>query len=132
MWTIWHLLHAQVGTSFDWSVVVHAYGNPMTSNWALRQPYQAYTFADLPFVTAYQQQALKNLSIPNPAIAPQAMLAASEQGWNTYGSGAVSTPPVFQLNSFSSGFQESMCTGGRDALCLHACLDRWHRWGQRL
>ncbi|KAK9787465.1 hypothetical protein WJX73_000506 [Symbiochloris irregularis] len=38
----------QVGTSFDWSVVVHAYGNPATTNWGLRQPYQAYTFADLP------------------------------------------------------------------------------------
>ena len=44
------LLGCRVGTTFDWSVVVHAYGDPTTTNWALRQPYQAYTFADLPQV----------------------------------------------------------------------------------
>ena len=67
----------------DWSVVVHAYGNPLQSNWQLRQPYQAYTFSDLGYVTQFQQSWLRNLSVPNPAIAPQAMLAASEQGWDT-------------------------------------------------
>ena len=41
-----------LGTSIDWSVVVHAYGDPSTTNWQLRQPYQAYTFADLPQVCA--------------------------------------------------------------------------------
>lgn len=42
------MLDCRVGTSFDWSLVVHAYGDPTTTNWALTQPYQAYTFADLP------------------------------------------------------------------------------------
>ena len=73
----------RVGTSMDWSVVVHAYGNPLTTNWQLRQPYQAYTFSDLGYVTQFQQAWLRNLSVANPAIAPQAMLAASEQGWDT-------------------------------------------------
>ena len=73
----------RVGTSMDWSVVVHAYGNPLTTNWQLRQPYQAYTFADLGYVTQFQQAWLRNLSVASPAIAPQAMLAATEQGWDT-------------------------------------------------
>lgn len=48
-----------------------------------RQPYQAYTFSDLPYVTQLQQQYLANYSVANPSIAPQAILAASEQGWAT-------------------------------------------------
>ncbi|KAK9787472.1 hypothetical protein WJX73_006388 [Symbiochloris irregularis] len=41
---IWKMLN----NSIDWSVVVHPYGDPATSNWQLVAPYQAYTFADLP------------------------------------------------------------------------------------
>ena len=34
-------------------------------------------------VTGFQQSRLRALGVPNPAVAPQALLAASEQGWPT-------------------------------------------------
>ena len=82
----------------DWSVVVHAYGNPLQTNWQLRQPYQAYTFADLGYVTQFQQSWLRNLSVANPAIAPQAMLAASEQGWDTGSPNTARKPPLIEFD----------------------------------
>ena len=44
---------------------------------------QAYTFADLPSVRDYQIAKLKAAKAPYPTLAPQAMLAATEQGWST-------------------------------------------------
>ena len=34
---LWHVL----GIKIDWSLAVHAYGDPTASNWKLTQPYQA-------------------------------------------------------------------------------------------
>lgn len=71
----------RIGTSFDWSVAVHAYGIPLSSDWGLTVPYGAYTFLDLPKVVAFQQSMLIANGSTNPATAPQAMLAATEQNW---------------------------------------------------
>ncbi|KAK9813417.1 hypothetical protein WJX73_007443 [Symbiochloris irregularis] len=78
-----NLLWSKVGTSFDWSLAVHAYGIPTSSDWGLREPYQAYTFSDLPKVRDFQLQWLRTQGVQNPDSWPQAILAASEQGWST-------------------------------------------------
>ena len=56
---------------------------PTTSDWGLREPYQAYTFGDLPKVRDYQLQQLRSKGVAAPNNWPQAMLAATEQGWGT-------------------------------------------------
>jgi hypothetical protein len=77
-------LWTNIGTSIDWSVAVHAYGVVNESDWNLRQPYQAYTFQDLPQVIAYQKSKLAlDPSISNVNLAPQAFIAATEQAWNS-------------------------------------------------
>ena len=53
---------------------------------------QAYTFADLPKVQAFQLTMLRALGVANPQLAPQAVLAATEQGWNTPNLQASSAP----------------------------------------
>ena len=69
---------------------------PTQSNWKLRQPYQAFTSADLGFVRDYQVEQLKKWGSDNPYAAPQAMLAATEQGWNT-GTDELDGAPQYQM-----------------------------------
>lgn len=77
-------LCASIGTFIDWSVAVHAYGLVNGSDWKLTQPYQAYTFQDLPKVIAYQKAKLAvDSSVANIDLAPQAFIAATEQSWNS-------------------------------------------------
>ena len=73
-------LWRQVGTQIDWSVAVHPYGKPTASDWGLRQPYQAYTFQDLPKVAEFQRNMSAKYA-PGSTSAPQLYLAATEQGW---------------------------------------------------
>lgn len=56
---------------------------PIKSDWGLKEPYQAFTFADLGYVRDYQIGQLQARGVANPSLAPQAMLAATEQGWST-------------------------------------------------
>ncbi|KAK9829983.1 hypothetical protein WJX72_009021 [[Myrmecia] bisecta] len=70
----------RVGTSFDWSVAVHAYGDATKKQWP-----NMYTFADLPQVVAYQKAHLRQLNSSHVDTAPQSMLAATEQGWDGFG-----------------------------------------------
>lgn len=56
---------------------------PSQSNWGLTAPYQAYTFGDLGKVRDFQIAQAVAKGVANPSLAPQAMLAATEQGWTT-------------------------------------------------
>jgi len=42
----------------DWAVALHAYGDPLTSNWRAAAPFQGATLADAPRVIAYQRAKL--------------------------------------------------------------------------
>ena len=53
---------------------------------------QAYTFADLPQVQAFQLAWLRRLGVANPTLAPQSVLAATEQGWLVPNLGASGAP----------------------------------------
>ena len=48
----------RLGTSVDWAVALHAYGDPLTSNWRAAAPFQGATLADAPRVIAYQRAKL--------------------------------------------------------------------------
>lgn len=80
-------LWSKVGTTIDWSVAVHAYGKPTASDWSLRQPYQAYTFKDLPKVVAFQRDLASRYTATS--MPPQVFVAATEQGWPGVGEGVL-------------------------------------------
>ena len=89
-WT--HSLSARrLGTRVDWAVALHAYGDPAASDWAARAPFQGATLADTPRIIAYQAAKLAEARAAGGAagnagaaggVAPQELLAASEQGWS--------------------------------------------------
>ncbi|KAK9823331.1 hypothetical protein WJX72_001992 [[Myrmecia] bisecta] len=76
----------RINTTIDWSVAVHPYGDPNKSDW---DQHGMYTFADLHYVIQDQLDNLRKYGVADPTTAPQAMLAASEQGW--HGEGALAT-----------------------------------------
>ena len=83
-WQLLDGLWARLGTSIDWSLAVHAYGQPNTSAWNYVTPYQAYTFKDIPKLITYQRnQMLKYSSGSFRDRPPQLYIAATEQGWPT-------------------------------------------------
>ena len=88
-WNLLEGLWRQIGNSIDWSVVVHAYGDPTGSDYRLVQPYQAYTFRDLPHVAEFQRNMSIKYTGSYDTYAPQQILAASEQGWATANSSTV-------------------------------------------
>ena len=79
----------RLGTRVDWAVALHAYGNPLASDWGARAPFQGITLADVPRVVAYQAAKLAEArtaggggnATDGAGLAPQELLVASEQGW---------------------------------------------------
>ena len=71
---------------------------------------QAYTFADLPYVRNYQLGKLSAAKAPYPNLAPQAMLAATEQGWTTSNPTTTGRPSLLpgrcSLNNDRTGYIE--------------------------
>lgn len=68
-------LWAELGTSIDWSVAIHPYGDPAANtgpSWL--------NFRGLGTLASYQESKLRSLGAPS-ANAPQLRLLASEQGW---------------------------------------------------
>ncbi|KAK9845520.1 hypothetical protein WJX81_008440 [Elliptochloris bilobata] len=82
-------LWQRLGMRVDWAVALHAYGDPAASDWGARAPFQGITLADAPRVIAYQAAKLQEARAASGgggnasagALAPQELLAASEQGW---------------------------------------------------
>lgn len=70
-------------------MALHAYGNPLASDWGARAPFQGVTLADVPRVVAYQAAKLAEArtaggggnATDGAGLAPQELLVASEQGW---------------------------------------------------
>ena len=82
---VWNLLNGlwkRLGISIDWSLSLHLYGVPNSKDWQLTQPYQAYSYIDIPKMVAFQQSWLKNYT-SDWATAPQAVVAGTEESWNT-------------------------------------------------
>lgn len=83
-WNLLQGLWKVVGTSIDWSLSMHAYGIPNATDWKLTQPYQAYDFVNVADMVKYQKTMLsRDPTVLNVDAAPQAVVAASEQSWNT-------------------------------------------------
>ncbi|RYF52157.1 MAG: hypothetical protein EOO38_01165 [Cytophagaceae bacterium] len=68
---------SRVGTSFDWSVAIHPYGDPADADHGPG----IFNFFGLRYLTQYQQQQLSARGVRQPLQAPQSWLIASEQGW---------------------------------------------------
>lgn len=68
-------LWTRLGTSIDWSIAIHPYGEPTPSipNWI--------NYAALPQVVQYQSSQLAARGVLEPLRRPQSILFASEQGW---------------------------------------------------
>ena len=83
-WNLLDGLWQVLGTSIDWSLSLHLYGVPNSNDWKLTQPYQAYSYIDIPKMVAYQQSWLANdPNVTDVNKAPQAVVAGTEESWNT-------------------------------------------------
>lgn len=77
-------LWTKLGTNFTWNLAVHPYdgGNPMDDHeMAPGHHPQAYTFATLDHVAAYQTAKAIEAGVSTSAAAGFSFLYASEQGW---------------------------------------------------
>ncbi len=75
--TILDGIWSRVGTSYDWSIAIHPYGDPPDAD----QGPDVINFFGLRYLTQYQEQQLANKGVSQPLGAPQSWLFASEQGW---------------------------------------------------
>ena len=68
---------SRVGTTYDWSIAIHPYGDPADQD---EGPSNINVFG-LRYLTQYQSQQLNSHGVSDPADAPQLWMLASEQGW---------------------------------------------------
>ncbi|KAK9906883.1 hypothetical protein WJX75_009691 [Coccomyxa subellipsoidea] len=66
----------RLGLSMDWSLAIHPYGNPLKPDWPTY-----FHFADIDRIAAFQLDMLRRAGVTEPHRWPQAMMAATEQGW---------------------------------------------------
>ncbi|CAL8462476.1 g2009 [Coccomyxa elongata] len=66
----------RLGLSIDWSLAIHPYGNPTKADWPTY-----FHFADINRIAAFQVSMLRKAGAAEPQRWPQAMMAATEQGW---------------------------------------------------
>ena len=83
-WKLLNGLWKRLGSTMDWSLSLHLFGEPNSNDWKLTQPYQAYSYVDIPKMILYQQSWLINdSSVQDYTRAPQAVVAGTEESWNT-------------------------------------------------
>ncbi|MBI3229234.1 MAG: hypothetical protein HYZ45_03335 [Burkholderiales bacterium] len=68
-------LWAEIGTSVDWGVAIHPYGDPVEASG------DNINFQNVINLANYQRQQLSQLGVADPASKAQMKIVASEQGW---------------------------------------------------
>ena len=113
---MWAVHVCRLGTRVDWAIALHAYGDPDASDWGARAPFQGVTLADAPRVIAYQAAKLAEARAAAGStgsvraaggLAPQELLAASEQGWSNPPASARAPRPQTRMGK--RGSPRSLC-----------------------
>ncbi len=87
---------SRLGTSIDWSVAIHPYGDP------IEEPGDNINFQNVSILSSYQRDQLLARGVNDPLSMPQLKLIASEQGWQRNESPDVQARNICEAQFISS------------------------------
>ncbi|MES2743356.1 MAG: DUF5722 domain-containing protein [Pseudomonadota bacterium] len=87
---------ARLGTSIDWSVAIHPYGDPV------EEPGDNTNFQNVAILSGYQRDQLAARGVSDPQSMPQFKFIASEQGWQRYEGLDIQARNICEAHAISS------------------------------